>query len=198
LSIIHSASDPQLVAFPTGAGESKVFPKDNVSVFTASFLPPDGKQLVLTGSEPGHGSRLYVRDFAGGKPKAISPEGYFQIGLSAPDGKWTIAVGPDRRRYLYPIAGGEPTPIPGLDPQDAIDQRSADGRYLYVHRRSEFPLKSYRLEIATGKKEPWRTIVPSDPAGVWSLGGAPTPDGESYLYNFIRTLSDLYLVEGVR
>jgi Tol biopolymer transport system component len=119
LSIIHSASDPQLVAFPTGAGESKVFPKDNVSVFTASFLPPDGKQLVLTGSEPGHGSRLYVRDFAGGKPRAISPEGYFQVGISAPDGTWTIAVGPDRRRYLYPIAGGEPTPIPGLDPQDA-------------------------------------------------------------------------------
>jgi eukaryotic-like serine/threonine-protein kinase len=198
LAIIHSASDPQLVAFPTGAGESKVFPKDGVSVFTGSFLPPDGKQIVLTGSEPGHGGRLYLRDFAGGKPRAISPEGYFQIGISAPDGKWTIAQGPDRRRYLYPISGGEPTPIPGLDPQDAIDQRSADGRYLFVHRRSEFPLKSYRLEIASGKKEPWRTIVPSDPAGVWSLGGSPTPDGESYLYNFIRTLSDLYLVEGVR
>jgi eukaryotic-like serine/threonine-protein kinase len=198
LSIIHSASDPQLVAFPTGAGESKVYPKDNVAVFGASFLPPDGKQIVITGSEPGHGSRLYLRDFAGGKPRALSPEGYFHLGVSAPDGKWTIVRGPDRRRYLYPIAGGEPTAILGLEQRDAIDQRSADGRYLYVHRGSETPMKVYRLEIATGKKELWRTVMPSDPAGVWSLSGAPTPDGDSYLYSFTRTLSDLYLVEGVR
>jgi len=198
LAIIHSASDPQLVAYPTGAGEAKVFPKDGVAVFSATFLPPDGKQIVMTGGEPGHGSRLYLRDFAGGKPRALTPEGYTGVGISAPDGKWTIVRGPDRRRYLYPIAGGEPTPIAGVEPQDAIDQRSADGRYLFIHRNSETPLKSYRLEIATGRKELWRTVVPSDPAGVWSLGGGPTPDGESYLYGFIRTLSDLYLVEGVK
>ena len=198
LAIIHSASDPQLVAYPTGAGEAKVFPKDGVAVFSASFLPPDGKQIVITGGEHGHGSRLYLRDFAGGKPRPLTPEGYSGLGISAPDGKWTIVRGPDRRRYLYPIAGGEPTPIPGVEPRDGIDQRSADGRYLFIHRNGETPLKTYRLEIATGKKELWRTIVPSDPAGVWSLGGAPTPDGESYLYGFIRTLSDLYLVEGVR
>ena len=40
LAIIHSASDPQLVAYPTGAGEAKVFPKDGVAVFGATFLPP--------------------------------------------------------------------------------------------------------------------------------------------------------------
>ncbi len=198
LAIIHSASDPQLVAYPTGAGETKLFPKDGVAVFAASFLPPDGKQIVITGGEHGHGSRLYLRDFAGGKPRPLTPEGYSGIGISAPDGKWTIVRGPDRRRYLYPIAGGEPTPIPGVEPRDGIDQRSADGRYLFIHRNGETPLKTFRLEIATGKKELWKTIVPSDPAGVWSLGGAPTPDGESYLYGFIRTLSDLYLVEGVR
>src|SRR6185436_19860906 len=56
LAIIHNASDPQLVAYPTGAGEPKVFPKDGVSVFGASFMP-DGKRVVFTGSEPGHGSR---------------------------------------------------------------------------------------------------------------------------------------------
>jgi Tol biopolymer transport system component len=198
LAIIHSASDPQLVAYPTGAGEAKVFPKDGVAVFGATFLPPDGKLIVITGGEAGHGSRIYLRDFAGGKPRALTPDGYTGVGISAPDGKWTIVRGPDRRRYLYPIAGGEPTPIPGLDQKDAIDQGSADGRFLYVRRSGEVPLKSYRLEIATGKKEPWRTLMPSDPAGVWSLAGGPTPDGESYLYGFIRTLSDLYLVEGVR
>ena len=198
LAIIHSASDPQLVAYPTGAGETRVFPKDGVAVFTATFLPPEGKQIVITGGESGHGSRLYVRDFAGGKPRPLTPEGYSGVGIVSPDGKWAVVRGPDRRPYLYPIAGGEPTPIPGLEPRDGIDQFSADGRYLYLHHSGEAPMKAYRLEIATGKKELMRTIMPSDPAGVWSLAGSPTPDGDSYLFSYTRTLSDLYLVEGVR
>jgi eukaryotic-like serine/threonine-protein kinase len=197
LSIVHPASDQQLVAYPTGAGEAKVYPKDNVAVFAASFLPPDGKQIVITGSEPGHGSRVYVRDFAGGKPRVLTPEGYRGLGLSSPDGKWTIVRGPDRRTYLYPTAGGEPTPITGLDPRDGIDQRSLDGRFVYVQRTGASPLKIERLELATGHRELWRTIMPADPAGVSNLAGVPSLDGESYVYTYVRTLSDLYLVEGV-
>ena len=115
-----------------------------------------------------------------------------------PNGKWALAEGPDRRRYLYPLSGGEPTPIPGLDPQDGVTQVTQDGRFLYVRRRSEVPVKVYRLEIATGRKELWRTLMPGDAAGVWNLGPLPTPDGSAYVYSYIRTLSDLFLVEGVK
>jgi len=38
--------------------------------------------------------------------------------------------------------------------------------------------------------------MPADAAGVASLNPYPTPDGEAYAYGYIRTLSDLYLVEG--
>jgi Tol biopolymer transport system component len=196
IAIVHSASDPQLVAYPTGAGEPKVFSKENLSVYGASFLP-DGKRLVLTASEPGHGPRLYLRDFEGGKPRAISPEGYQGIGVLAPDGKWTIATGPDRKRYLYPLSGGEPAAIPGLEREDSVDQRTADGRFLYVHRRAEVPTKVYRLDFSTGKRELWRTLIPADAAGISGLGPFPAPGGEWYIYAYIRTLSDLYLVEGV-
>jgi Tol biopolymer transport system component len=198
LAIVHSASDPQLVAYPTGAGEPKLFPKDGVSVFTANFLPPDGKQIVITGSEEGHGARLYVRDLSGGKPRPISPEGYSALGVSSPDGKWTLARGPDRKRYLYPIAGGEPTVIPSLETAEGVSQRSADGRSLYVFRRGETPQNVYRLDLATGRRELWRTLMPADGSGVSGLNPGPTPSGEAYVYNYLRTLSDLYLVEGVR
>jgi Tol biopolymer transport system component len=186
------------VAYPTGAGEPKVFPKDGVSVFSAIFVPPDGKQLLISGSEEGHGSRLYLRDFSGGKPRALSPEGYSTLGVTSADGKWTVVRGPDRKRYLYPIAGGEPIAIPGVEPDDSIFQRSVDGRFLYVAHRGETPSKIHRLEIATGRKEFWRSLMPADGSGVNGVSPFPTPSGEAYVYNYIRTLSDLYLVEGVR
>ena len=40
--------------------------------------------------------------------------------------------------------------------------------------------------------------MPSDAAGVSSLNPIPTPSGESYAYNYVRTLSDLYLVDGLK
>ena len=196
LAIIHNASDPQLVAYPTGAGEAKVFPKDGVSVFAAVFLP-GGKQVLVTGSEPGHGPRLYVRDFAGGKPRAVSPEGYGG-GLASPDGKWATVRGPDRKRYLYPLSGGEPKPIPGLGPEDAPLQFSPDGRFLYIAATSEAPAQVYRLDLATGKKELWKSLMPADAAGVSAINPLPTPDGSAYVYNYTRVLSDLFLVDGVK
>ena len=197
LAIVHSASDPQLAAYPTGAGEPKVFPKDGVAVFGASFLP-DGKRILLTGSEPGHGPRLYLRDFAGGKPRALTPEGYTGVGVVSADGKWAVVRGPDRRRYLYPLSGGEPASIPGLEAEENVAQFSADGRFVYVHRGAEAPAKLYRLELATGKREPWKTLMPGDAAGVSNLSPLPTPDGSAYIYAYIRTLSDLFLVDGVK
>ncbi|HEX4441404.1 MAG TPA: protein kinase, partial [Thermoanaerobaculia bacterium] len=144
LAIVHPASDPQLAAYPTGAGEPRLYPKDGVTVFGAGFTP-DGKQIVFTGSEPGHGPRVYLRDFAQGKPRALTPEGYSAL-LVAPDGKSTLVRGPDRKRYMYSLAGGEPSLVAGWSKDYGTDQFSQDGRYLYVHRTGQAPLDVQRLE----------------------------------------------------
>jgi Tol biopolymer transport system component len=196
LAIVHSASDPQLAAYPTGAGEPKLFAKDGVAVFGAVFTP-DGKRIVLTGSESGHGPRIYIRDFADGKPRALTPEGYVGF-LVSPDGKSVVARGPDRKRYLYPLAGGEPTPLQGLAEDDGIDQFTADGRFVYVRRRGDVPTNEQRMDLASGRREPWRTLMPSDAAGVSQLAPVLTPDGSAYALSYVRTLSDLFLVDGVR
>ena len=114
--------------------------KEGLSVFAAAFMP-DGKQILFSGSEPGHRSRIYLRGVDGGKPRAVTPEGYRRT-LVTPDGKWVVAGGPDRKTYLYPLAGGEPTVVPGLDPEDGVDEVSLDGRSLYVHRGVELPVES--------------------------------------------------------
>jgi Tol biopolymer transport system component len=196
LAVLHPSSDPQLVLYPTGAGEPRLLSKEGLSVFAAAFMP-DGKQILFSGSEPGHRSRIYLRSLDGGKPRAVTPEGYGRT-LVTPDGKWVVAAGPDRKNFLYPLAGGEPTVVPGIDPEDGVDEVSLDGRSLYVHRRAELPAKVFRLDIATGRKELWRTLMPADAAGIYSLDVIPRRGGDGYVYSFNRILSDLYLVEGVR
>jgi Tol biopolymer transport system component len=195
LAIAHIASDPQLAAYPTGAGDAKFFPRDGVTVLSALWLA-DGKRILFNANEPGRGPRLYLRDFDGGKPRALSPEGYV-LSAASPDGRSAVATGPDRKYYLYPIAGGEPATIPGLEITDGVDQFTPDGRFLYVHHR-EAPMRVNRLELATGRRELWRTLMPADAAGVSNLSPYPTPSGEAYAYNYVRSLSDLYLVEGLK
>ncbi|MEO8191954.1 MAG: protein kinase [Acidobacteriota bacterium] len=197
LAIVHPAADPQLVAYPTGAGQPRVFPKDGITVFGAGFLST-GKQILFNGQQAGRTARVWVRDFAGGKPRTVTPEGYVGTGISSPDDQWTLIREPDRKIYMYPIAGGVPTLVPGLDEKDGVDQWSADGRFLYGHRTGVAPLQVFRLEIATGRKEPWKTLMPADAAGVSSLLPIPTQDGAAYVYSYNRTLSDLYIVDGVK
>jgi len=199
LAIIRPASEPQIVLYPTGAGETRTLPREGLVAQWADWLP-DGKQILVTASEAGRGSRLYLWDLSGGKPRAISPEGYRSFGRAvSPDGKLVAVRGPDQRLYLYPLAGGEPSAIPGLTPEDTPTTWSADGRSLYVYRRRELPAKVYRLDLATGRKELWRELMPFDAAGVRAISPPlVTPDGKSYAYAYVRTLSDLYLVEGLK
>ena len=195
--ILRSTSDPQLAAYPTGAGEARLFSKDGLSVLNASWLP-DGKRILFTASEPGHGLRLYVRDFDGGKPRALTPEGYRGVRVVSPDGASAVVTGPDRRTYLYPLQGGEPTAIPGLDEKDRVAQFAADGRSLFVYRQGEAPTKVYRIDISTGRRALAMTLMPQDAGGVSEIGPLLTPSADSYAYSYSRTLSDLYIVDGLR
>ena len=135
-----------------------------------------------------------------GTAKAISPEGYRTFSRSvSPDGTRVVAGGPDRRRYFYPVAGGEPTPISGLAADETPGGWTSDGRFLYVYRRRDLPGRVYRFEIATGKKELAREVMPADGSGIVDI--APiilTPDGKNYVYGFQRTLSDIYILAGVK
>ena len=61
------------------------------------------------------------------------------------------------------------------------------------------PAKVYLLDVATGRKELWRELVPADAAGVTQIGTVlPTADGKSCVYSYFRQLSDLFLVRGLK
>ncbi len=199
ISILHPASDPQLVLLPTGVGSPRVLAKEGLAPIDADWLP-DGKRILFTATEPGHGTRLYIRDVGGGKPKALTPEGYFAYrGAISPDSRTVVVRGPDRRIYLYPVEGGEPTPLPGLTVEDVPMRFAPDGRSLYVQRRGQLPSGVYRYDLASGRKEPWKELMPSDAAGLNTISRVVvTPDGKTYAYSYLRILSSLQLVDGMK
>ena len=60
--------------------------------------------------------------------------------------------------------------------------------------------KVYRVDLATGARELWRQIRLPDPItdSFTPDGMLLTPDGTSYVCNYQRIISDLYLVDGLR
>jgi hypothetical protein len=57
-----------------------------------------------------------------------------------------------------------------------------------------------RIDLQTGKREPWLELAPPDRAGV-SMACQTldlTPNGRFYAYGYWRAQSDLYLVEGLK
>jgi len=199
LGLVGSVSSSTVVLYPVGTGEPKSLPPTGLQIQEASWLP-DGKRILLSANEPEHGTRLWVQRIGDPKPRAISPEGYTSFAHAiSPDGKSAAVSGPDRHLYLYPIAGGEPTPIPGLDLADIPSGWTADGRSIFVRRRGEVPAKIFLVDSRSGRKEIWKQLTPADPAGITDVGSlAVAPDGKSYAYSYNRSLADLYVVEGLK
>jgi eukaryotic-like serine/threonine-protein kinase len=198
LAITHETPE-QLFLLPTKAGAPRVITNDSIDHFTAEWMP-DGKQVVFTGSEPGRGPRLYVQDLEGGKPRAISSEGAAASFVAvSDDGRFVAALGPDGNRWLFPVSGSEPKPIPGVQNNERIAGFTADGKSVYAYNFAGLPCTITRIDLATGKQTVWKQILPADPAGVDAIGGVHiTPDAKSFVYSYPRVLSDLYVVEGLK
>jgi len=189
----------QLKLLTTGAGEPKVLTKDNINHSWAHWFP-DGKRLLFSGNEPGKGVRLYVFDIASGKSQPISAEGVNGTAfVISPDSQMIAGIGPDQKGYLYPVNGGDPRAIPGFNSGEQPITFSNDNKSLYVYQPGELPARVDRLDLQTGKRALWKELIPSDPAGVETIGPIlMTPDAKTCIFGYHRMLADLYLVEGLK
>lgn len=189
----------QIYRYSIGAGEQRQLTHDATQKDVPAWLP-DGKHFLFQGTEAGHSTRVYKQDLDGGTAMPISPEGYqLDYALVSPDGKYAVGQDRDRRLCLLKVAGGAPTEIPGATATDASIQWTPDGKALYLYRFGGLPAQVERLDLETGKRTPWKALAPTDRSGVHGITVIiMTPDGRVCLYSYLRTLSELYLVSGLR
>jgi Tol biopolymer transport system component len=197
--ITRPAKEGALFVVPTGAGETRQLTHDNISYDSVRYLP-DGKQLLASGIEAGHGARDYLIDLNNGNAKPITPEGIAGTELS-PDGRKAAVLGPDGKWGIWPLDGGAVRPIPQLDSKYAVTGWTPDGASVYVvsnHLR-EKTAKVYRVDPGTGKMELWKAFGEGMAVGVTSVGGPHfSSDGSAYAYVYGQALSQAYVVKGLK
>jgi eukaryotic-like serine/threonine-protein kinase len=193
-----------LAIVPVGPGATRTLPRGPLEAHTWAAWMPDGRGVVISATEPAHGTRLYLQDIGGGEPRALSGEGVrlmmYQPRVVSPDGRYVIAIGPDQQPALYPIAGGNPRPIAGLG-NDLMPigwaERSevifARGRWL------ERVARLVKIDLTNGRRQPMGEVGPADPKGAPLVRVVQVSrDGRRYAYNTIQSVRTLFLIDSVK
>ena len=168
------------------AGVARTLPPGPlIQRFEANFLP-DGRRIVFGGREKIKAADL-LQDIESGTVRAISPDeltGPQDLLRTTDD---LLLGSHEDKHFLFPVDGGAPVPLSTSRPDDEALQWSSDGRLLYVRRDPSWPPIVDRVDIATGHREPWKTIQPADPVGVDSIFRIfVTPDGKAYCHDYVR------------
>jgi len=109
-----------------------------------------------------------------------------------------LTHGPGGSWFVYPVDGGAAREVHGIAQNELPIGWRQDSRSLYVQTQRDdgASLPVAVVEIATGKRSPWKVIHPSQPVlevnDLWI-----TPDGRAYAYNFLVAQSDLYVAHGL-
>ena len=187
-----------LVILSTNTQANRVLPAHGIVTYRGARWFPDGQRVLFTGQQAGRALRSWMQDLAGGPPVPLTPEHVWALAISA-DGR-LLATRGESGISLYATDGAAlPRLVAGSLAADRPVCFSDDGRVLWAYRRDEVPAQVIRFDLAGGTRQVWRTLMPSDPSGVYAVTEfSITPDGESYYYSYKRQLSQLYLVSGLR
>jgi hypothetical protein len=187
----------QLRLVPTAAGQLRIVRSEGLTYLDASWFP-DGTHLLIAALESNRPPFLAVQDVAGGAPRRLVDGAV--AGAVSPDGRIVASMGPAGSIVLTPVGGGQSRTLSGVLPGASIARWEASGRYLFLKASGEFGVNVFRVDVETGHSEAWRTLAPADVAGLFhpTYSLALTADGQSYCYSYVRRLSTLFVVNGLK
>ena len=195
---ITAQETPQIVLLPTSVGEPKALSREG-RIRSAPTSCRTARRIVYTATQSGQGTRLYLRGRRRRKSRALTPEGYSMFrGAITPDEKSVVVRGPDRRITVSAgrrraagasgarggtigpaILGGREVALRPGRPDDSVASRSL--------RHGD--RKGGALEGADGRRR----------------GGSDCDQPlrrhagrKTYAYSYLRILSYLQLVDGLK
>jgi dipeptidyl aminopeptidase/acylaminoacyl peptidase len=184
-----------LLLLPTGAGEPKDVPVSGLDQLLLVDFMRDGN-LVLLGSEPGHGVRCYKRSLDGGPLMAVTGEGTNRCPIS-PDSRYVVSDENKGTLSVYPLDGGKARDLP--DTKNMLPIRWVDNSSVLAYRKGELPGRVFQIDVATGKQSLVKELAPGDRAGVSQIQTvAASADGRTFAYSYQQILYELYVVEGLK
>ena len=143
---------------------------------------PDSRHLVVSAEARERGSAMLSRGSRGRRASPRDPRGnetrvglrlLAQPGRKMGDG---AAKGTTRSPSI-PSARVSRVESAASWPNDRMIQWSADSRSLYLRTLNrEWPIRVFRFDVETGRRELWKELVPSDAAGIEEPQGAAIRD----------------------
>ncbi len=158
---------------------------------------PDGKRILAGGSGSGGKSRVFIQTLDGAPPRPVQSEYYLSMAEISPDGQRIAGAKPGGGISILPVEQG-PVKDFMLSFGAIPLSWSADGNSLLIQRSGRIPAEVFHLDLKTGKYTPWKEIAPSDLIGVLGITPARVAkDQSAYAYSFNRTLSVIFVVDGL-
>ena len=178
---------------PTGAGQPRTITAPGIEFTDGATWYPDGRRMLLSGMAKDRPIRLYAVTLDGGHAQPVTPEGvYLPWGWHtiSPDGKLVVGVSSsDDKWSIYPIEPGASVPKPVSGSDEEVICWSSDGRSLFVRATASGSL--LRVDLASERRELLKEFPGS--SALWV-----TPDGRGYVYRVGETLSNLWLIDGLK
>jgi Tol biopolymer transport system component len=189
------ATPPGLVAYPTGPGDAVRIGAGTFDRFISAEWFPDGRRMLVCGSEPARGPRCYAQDLVGSPPVPVAPESV--MASLAPDGRTLLLTLPDGGYQLSSVDGGTPQTVTALKATDRQIAWSRDSRAVYVQQGTEAPARVERVDLATGARAIVRDVFPEGLTAVTMISVVDwVDDGGWFVYNYTTLPSILFVVTG--
>ncbi len=184
---------------PLGAGQPRIIDSTGKGFsYQGAQVFPDGRKLLVNGSMPGQGLRLYTQSIDGGPLTPLNPETTLDVPRISPDGARIAGTTRNHKIVVIPATGGTPEILP-IDTMAAPVKWSSDGTRLLV--RTDDGEGSEWLEwmdLKSGKATRWRNLKGPDDECEGLGATIISNDEKTYVYAAHRRLSELFVADGWR
>ncbi len=196
VAVIDTQGNPEITLLPVGEGTSRKVSTGGVTANWVRYFP-DGRRLLITGSQKGGKMQLYVLPLDGAP--LIPLNEYLRDAVISPDGSRIAGSDFEGRVAVLPVSGGSKTPIGSQAGLWPIVWCTDGGSILVQHFDGPTAVPLSRLDVETGRLVHVRDLVPADPVGFRNmLRVQASASQNAYAYTFLRSLSELYVVDGWR